>query len=141
MSAAAARAVLRPSRLTLRQTPVRNASTTSEAANAASKQATKAKEGASEAANAASKQATKAKEGAYEAAGTAQQQASNASSKASEGLSKVTTSADSAMNKAGPAITQSLSKVGGRTGRMISFVQCASRSHLAAFARRSVEHY
>ncbi|KAF4550720.1 ATP synthase subunit g-like protein [Elsinoe fawcettii] len=75
----------------------RNASTTSEAANAASSGASKAKDAAG-----------------------------GAASKASEGLSKVTSSAGPALNKAGAALgnaANALGKVGGRTGRLIGFVQ------------------
>lgn len=57
---------------------------------------------------------------ASEAAGKAQQTGQQAVSKASEGLSRVQSSASSAISKAGDA----LGKVGGRTGRLISAVQC-----------------
>lgn len=76
----------------------RNASTTSEAANAASSGASKAKDAAG-----------------------------GAASKASEGLSRVTSSGGAAMNKAGAALgnaADALGRVGGRTGRLIGFVQC-----------------
>ncbi|KAF2148332.1 P-loop containing nucleoside triphosphate hydrolase protein [Myriangium duriaei CBS 260.36] len=86
----------------------RNASTTSEAANAASSAASKAGNAAG---NAASK--------ASNAAG-------DATSKASEGLSKVQSSASSSLSKAAGAATNAmnaLGKVGGRTGRVIGFAQ------------------
>ncbi|KAG8630235.1 hypothetical protein KVT40_001854 [Elsinoe batatas] len=75
----------------------RAASTTSEASNAAAQGASKAKEAAG-----------------------------GAASKASEGLSRVTSSAGPALNKAGAALgnaANALGKVGGRTGRLITFVQ------------------
>ncbi|PSK51851.1 ATP synthase subunit g, mitochondrial [Elsinoe australis] len=75
----------------------RNASTTSEAVNAASSGASKAKDAAG-----------------------------GAASKASEGLSRVTSSGGAAMNKAGAALgsaADALGRVGGRTGRLIGFVQ------------------
>ncbi|USW53410.1 Putative ATP synthase, F0 complex, subunit G [Septoria linicola] len=67
---------------------------------------------ASEGASAASKGAEAAKE-------TAQSTAS----KAQQGLSKVTSSAGPALSKAASGVTNSLSKVGGRTGQLIGFVQ------------------
>ncbi|GIZ42472.1 hypothetical protein CKM354_000574200 [Cercospora kikuchii] len=86
------------SRMVLRQSKFllqrRAASTTSEAASAASKGATAAKE-------------------------TAQ----NTVSKAQQGLSKVTSSAGPALSKAAAGVSSSLSKVGGRTGALIGFVQ------------------
>lgn len=63
----------------------------------------------SEAANAAASSAAKAKETAGAAA-----------SGASQGLSKVTSTAGSALSSAGNA----LNSIGGRTGRLIGFVQC-----------------
>ena len=99
MSLAVSRMLLRTpqvGRMTLR-----HASTTSEAANAASKSAAKAKEG-------------------VEAA----------TSSASQGLSKVTSSAGSSLSKAGQAAGSALSSIGGRTGRLIGFVQCTSAHSL-----------
>ena len=95
MSAAASRAVLRHTKLLSRRTALRHASTTSKATEAASNTASKAKEKTSE-----------------------------ATSKASQGLSRVTSSAQSGISKASENITSGLSKIGGRTGRMISSVQC-----------------
>lgn len=93
---AASRLVLRHSRFVFRQHGcVRNASTTSEAAQAASDTATKSKE-----------------------------TVSNISSKASQGLSRVTSSAGPALNGATQRINGVLSRVGGRTGRLISFTRC-----------------
>ena len=59
-----------------------------------------------------------------EATAKAQQSGQQAVSKASEGLTRVSSSAGSAISKAGSAATNALGKVGGRTGRLISFVQC-----------------
>ncbi|MCJ1281076.1 hypothetical protein MMC26_000394 [Xylographa opegraphella] len=96
MSAATASRTIfrRPPQLVVRQAARRNASTTSQATEAASKTAAKAKE-----------------------------TASNATSKASEGLSRVTSSAGSGLSRAGQAVSSTLGKLGGRTGRLISFVQ------------------
>ncbi|KAI9837077.1 MAG: hypothetical protein M1819_000726 [Sarea resinae] len=73
---------------------VRNASTTTETAQAASQGAAKA-------------QAT----------------ASSAASKASEGFSKVTAAAGPAITGAAKGLTTALGRVGGRTGRFINFAQ------------------
>lgn len=53
-------------------------------------------------------------------ASKAKEAASSAVSKASEGLSRVTASAGPILSNA----TQALRKVGGRTGKVISFVDC-----------------
>lgn len=97
MSAPAApRLVLRHSRFVFRlHGRVRNASTTSDAAQAASDTAAKSKK-----------------------------TVSNISSKASEGLSRVTSSAGPALNGAAQSVNGVLSRVGGRTGRLISFTRC-----------------
>ncbi|KAK4994582.1 ATP synthase subunit G atp20 [Elasticomyces elasticus] len=95
MSLSASRMVLRQPRIIFQRTAVRNASTTSEAANAVSSTATKAKESASQ-----------------------------ATSKASEGLSRVTSSAGSGLSKVTTAATNTVSSIGGRTGRLINYVQC-----------------
>ncbi|PLB44637.1 hypothetical protein P170DRAFT_289859 [Aspergillus steynii IBT 23096] len=55
-----------------------------------------------------------------ESASKAGEAASSAASKASEGLSRVSSSAGPALNNAASA----LRKVGGRTGKVISFVDC-----------------
>lgn len=92
---AASRLVLRHSRFVFRQHGcIRNASTTSGAAQAASETATKSKE-----------------------------TVSNISSRASEGLSRVTSSAGPALNGAAQRVNGVLSRVGGRTGRLISFTR------------------
>ena len=95
MSLAASRAVLRRHQWVFRRTPFRNASTTSEAANAASSGATKAKDSASE-----------------------------VTSKASAGLSRVTSSAGPALKSATEATSHYVSSIGGRTGNAINFVTC-----------------
>ncbi len=102
MSFAASRAVLRQSRLTLRRSALRNASTTSEAVS-----------------NTASK---------------AKDTASNATAKASEGLSRVTSSAGSGVSRATEGITNALGRMGGRTGRLIAFVQCRCFSFVSSAA-------
>ena len=50
--------------------------------------------------------------------------ASNVQSKASQGLSRVTSSAGPAISGATQGISRTLGRVGGRTGRLISFVEC-----------------
>ncbi|MCJ1380638.1 hypothetical protein MMC17_003746 [Xylographa soralifera] len=96
MSAATASRTIfrRPPHLVVRQGARRNASTTSQATEAASNTASKAKD-----------------------------TASNATSKASERLSRVTTSAGSGLSRAGQAVSSTLGRIGGRTGRLVSFVQ------------------
>jgi hypothetical protein len=67
-----------------------------------------------------------------EAATKAQETGQQAVSKASEGLSKVQSSAGAAASRVGASAYSALSRIGGRTGRMISFVECkhhASRVH------------
>jgi hypothetical protein len=59
-----------------------------------------------------------------EAASKAQETGKQAVSKASEGLSRVQSSASSAVSRVGSSAYTALSRVGGRTGRMISFVEC-----------------
>lgn len=110
---AASRMVLRHSRFVFRQhCGVRNASTTSEAAQAASDTATKSKE-----------------------------TVSNISSKASQGLSRVTSSAGPALSGAAQRVNGVLSRVGGRTGRLISFTRCKLFEFLSSVIsyHRSIE--
>ncbi len=95
MSFAASRVVLRPTHFALRRSVLRNASTTSEATQAASNTASKAKE-----------------------------TASNATSKASQGLSRVTSSAGSGVSRATEGVTNAMGRVGGRVGRLMTSVQC-----------------
>ncbi len=94
-------------RVTLRQIRIagrqRHASTTSQAAEAASSTATKSKEAAS-----------------------------NATSKASQGLTRVTSSAGPALSRAGQGLSSALGKIGGRTGRLISFAECESIARQAS---------
>ncbi|GAB7353974.1 hypothetical protein MBLNU459_g4571t1 [Dothideomycetes sp. NU459] len=92
MSLSASRMVLRAPQFG--RMAVRNASTTSEAANVASKTASKAKD-----------------------------VAGSATSSAQEGLSKVTSSAGSAAGRVGSAASGAISSITGRTGRLIGFVQ------------------
>ena len=63
-------------------------------------------------------------EAAKEAAANSKATASNATSKASQGLSRVTSSAGPALSGATQRVTKAIGNIGGRTGRMISFVQC-----------------
>lgn len=95
MSAAPNRLLLRQARIFGRRSNQRHASTTSQAADAASSTATKTKE-----------------------------KASDATSKASQGLSRVTSSAGPALSGAAQGVSNALGRVGGRTGRLISFVEC-----------------
>lgn len=59
-----------------------------------------------------------------EAASKASQTASSAVSKASEGLSRVTSTAGPAISNAAQGLGSALRKVGGRTGKVIAFVDC-----------------
>lgn len=67
--------------------------------------------------------ATKATEAAKDTASKASEKAVDYKSKASEGLSKVTSSAGPAISGAAKGLTNALGKVGGRTGRLIAFVE------------------
>lgn len=49
--------------------------------------------------------------------------AKNVQSKASEGLSKVSSSAGSGISKAATSVSNAAGRIGGRTGRMIAFVE------------------
>ncbi|KAL1875319.1 hypothetical protein VTK73DRAFT_10156 [Phialemonium thermophilum] len=60
---------------------------------------------------------------ASSAASSTQAAASSAASKAAQGLSRVTSSAGPAIVNAAKGITGALSRVGGRTGRLIAFVE------------------
>jgi hypothetical protein len=59
-----------------------------------------------------------------EAANAASNAASKATTQASQGLSKVSSSAESGISKAAGAATNAMNSVGGRTGQVISMVQC-----------------
>ncbi|TVY46628.1 ATP synthase subunit g, mitochondrial [Lachnellula occidentalis] len=65
----------------------------------------------------------KASEAAKDTASKASQTASEYKSKASEGLSKVTSSAGPALSNAAQTLGNALGKVGGRTGKLIKFVE------------------
>ncbi|KPI42902.1 uncharacterized protein AB675_2019 [Cyphellophora attinorum] len=58
-----------------------------------------------------------------ETAAKAKDTASSTVSKASEGLTRVTSSAGPAISNAASSARNALSRVGGRTGRLISFVE------------------
>ncbi|KZF22088.1 putative mitochondrial F1F0-ATP synthase g subunit [Xylona heveae TC161] len=95
MSLYASRMVLRQSQMAFpRGIVLRHASTTSEAAQAATSGAAKA-----------------------------QAAASSATSKASQGLSRVSSSAGPILTSAAKNLTQTLGRIGGRTGRVIAFVE------------------
>lgn len=59
-----------------------------------------------------------------ESAQKASEAASSAASKASEGLSRVTSTAGPALSNAAQGVGSALRKVGGRTGKVIAFVDC-----------------
>lgn len=59
-----------------------------------------------------------------QAASKAKETASSAASKASEGLSKVTATAGPAVANAAQNVGSALRKIGGRTGRVIAFIDC-----------------
>jgi F-type H+-transporting ATPase subunit g len=101
MSLPASRAVLRQSSRLTGRTARRFESTTTKATEAAK--------------DAAAKTTEAAKEGASKVA--------DYTSKASEGLSKVTSSAGPAIAGAAKGVSNALGKIGGRTGRLIAFVQ------------------
>ena len=63
---------------------------------------------------------------ASEAAAKASETAQNFQSKATEGLSKVSSSAGPAISGAVKGLGNTLSKIGGRTGRLIAFVESTS---------------
>ncbi|KAI8628894.1 GroES-like protein [Xylariaceae sp. FL1651] len=65
----------------------------------------------------------KAAETTKETASKASSSASEYASKAQQGLSKVTSSAGPALAGAAKGVANSLSKVGGRTGRLVAFVE------------------
>lgn len=67
--------------------------------------------------------ASKATEAAKETASKASEKSSEFTSKASEGLSRVTATAVPALSRAGSGILKTLGKVGGRTGKVVAFVE------------------
>ncbi|KAI0438027.1 putative sorbitol dehydrogenase [Xylaria telfairii] len=116
MSPSLARPVLRQSGAWSRMAARRFESTTSKAAETAKEGAAKA---SSKASATTSEYATKAQEGLSKASATASEYAS----KAQEGLSKVSSSAGPAIAGAAKGVASSLSKVGGRTARLVAFVE------------------
>lgn len=87
--------MLRQARAFSRWSAQRQASTTSQATDAAASTASKSREAAS-----------------------------NATSKASQGLSRVTSTAGPALSGAAQRVSSILGGIGGRTGRLISLVEC-----------------
>lgn len=73
--------------------------------------------------SAAKDAASKTTETAKDAASKASSTASEYAGKAQEGLSRVTSSAGPAIVKAAQGVSGALSKVGGRTGRLVAFVE------------------
>lgn len=63
-----------------------------------------------------------------ETASKAKETTSSAASKASQGLSRVTSSAGPAISGALTGARNALGKIGGRTGRLIAFVECVFNS-------------
>ncbi|KAI4216630.1 MAG: hypothetical protein LQ351_001119 [Letrouitia transgressa] len=94
MPTAASRLVLRHARPLVRRLGLRHATTTAKAAEATSNAAAKSKDAASD-----------------------------ITSKASQGLSRVTSSAGPAISGAAQGVSRALGRIGGRTGRLISFVE------------------
>jgi len=70
-------------------------------------------------------QSTTAKvaDAAKDTASKASEKASDYKTKASEGLSKVTSSAGPAISNAAQGVSKALGRIGGRTGRLIAFVE------------------
>ncbi|KAI9817178.1 MAG: hypothetical protein M1827_001290 [Pycnora praestabilis] len=69
------------------------------------------------------RKASSTSEAASAGASKAKETASEATSKASEGLSRVKSSADSGISKASQGMSSTMGRIGGRTGRMIGFVE------------------
>ena len=70
---------------------------------------------------------SKAADAAKETASKASSSASEYASKAQQGLSKVTSAAGPASSGAARGVASSLSKVGGRTGRLVAFAESTWR--------------
>jgi len=70
----------------------------------------------------------RAADAAKDAAAKAQQTAAGFTSRASQGLSRVTSAAGPAIGRAASGLTSLLGRVGGRTGRVIGFVERASQT-------------
>ncbi|KAK4136552.1 hypothetical protein BT67DRAFT_374432 [Trichocladium antarcticum] len=66
---------------------------------------------------------TKAAEAAKQTASQASSAASEASARAAQGLSRVTSAAGPAIANAAKGVTGALGRVGGRTGRLVAFVE------------------
>ena len=66
---------------------------------------------------------TKASEAAKDATAKASETASNFQSKASEGLSRVSSAAGPAISGAAKGLGNALGKIGGRTGKLVQFVE------------------
>lgn len=66
---------------------------------------------------------TKATEAAKDTAAKASDKASEFQSKASQGLSRVTSAAGPAVSGAAKSVGSALGRIGGRTGRLIAFVE------------------
>jgi F-type H+-transporting ATPase subunit g len=64
-----------------------------------------------------------AAEAAKQAAAQSSSTASETTSKAAQGLSRVTSAAGPAIAKTAKGVSSALSRVGGRTGRLIAFVE------------------
>ena len=69
-------------------------------------------------------------EEAKHTAAKSQETVSNATSQASQGLSKVTSSAGPALSGAAQGISRTLGNIGGRTGKVISFVEGECKLYL-----------
>ncbi|KUJ08717.1 uncharacterized protein LY89DRAFT_599306 [Mollisia scopiformis] len=67
--------------------------------------------------------ASKASEAAKDTASKASEKASDFQSRASEGLSRVSSAAGPAISGAAKGLSNALGRVGGRTGRLIAFVE------------------
>ncbi|KAL8709665.1 MAG: hypothetical protein Q9220_005605 [cf. Caloplaca sp. 1 TL-2023] len=118
MAAPVNRLMLRQARNFGGRSGQRYASTTSQAADAVSSTATKSKEAAS-----------------------------NATSKASQGLSRVTSSAGPALNGAVQGVSNALGRIGGRTGKLITFVEwshpvpsAADSGHIERYPAANIDH-
>jgi len=67
--------------------------------------------------------ASKATEAAKDSASKASETASDFKSKASEGLSRVSSAAGPAISGAAKGLSSALGRIGGRTGRLIAFIE------------------
>jgi F-type H+-transporting ATPase subunit g len=87
----------------------------------------------------------KATDAAKDAAAKAQASATEYAAKAQEGLSRVTAAAGPAISGAAKGLASSLGKVGGRTGKVIGFVEStfssAPHTYAQAHARLQSSHH